>query len=136
MTCQTLWHLFCVFCALTPCRKTQAFLQTIANAAHTAFQSLRRASLTLRERSGISIVVQQEVGFCGGEEVRGEGVSKEAVDGFGGGGAIGGGGGEGDGGVVVDGVFGIDRESVGILQAGDDAQETVEEGAANFFHAM
>jgi len=37
---------------------------------------------------------------------------------------------------VGGGVFGVDGVGVGVLEAGDDAQEAVEEGAADFFGSV
>lgn len=117
-------------------RQIQAITHTITHATHTTFQSLSRATLTLRERSGVGVVGDEEVGFGGGDGACVDGVAEEAVDGFGGGGVVGGGVGEGVGGVVVGGVFGVDGVCVGVFEAGDDAQEAVEEGAAYFFGAV
>ena len=114
----------------------QAITHTITHTTHTALQSLNGATLTLRERSGVGVVGDEQVRFFGGDGACVDGVAEEAVYGFGGGFAVGGGVGEGEGGVSGGGVFGVDGEGVGVLEAGDDAQEAVEEGAAYFFGAV
>lgn len=102
-------------------RQIQAITHTITHTTHTTFQSLSRATLTLRERGGVGVVGDEQVGFFGGDDACVEGVAEEAVYGFGGGGAVGGGVGEGEGGVGGGGVFGVDGVGVGVLEAGDDA---------------
>lgn len=101
--------------------QVQTNAQTITHTTHAALQGLSGAPLTLSERSGVSIVGDEQVGFFGGDDACVEGVAEEAVYGFGGGGAVGGGVGEGEGGVGGGGVFGVDGVGVGVLEAGDDA---------------
>ena len=108
-------HLFCAWETTHPEKppiplalgQIQAVTHTITQTTHTALQSLNGATLTLRERGGVGVVGDEQVGFFGGDGACVDGVAEEAVYGFGGGVAVGGGVGEGEGG-VGGGVFGVD----------------------------
>ena len=95
--------------------QVQTVTHTITQTTHTALQSLSRATLTLRERGGVGVVGDEQVGFFGGDGACVDGVAEEAVYGFGVGGVGGGGVGEGEGGVGGGGVFGVDGVGVGVV---------------------